>query len=71
MSGKQYNRAVQMHKTVMEAMQRTRFHSFLDTLDVAEKEWIRKGSDTMRASYPGNSFVNLIQSPQFHEIHIR
>ena len=60
-----------MHKTVMEAMQRMRFQSFLDTLNVAEREWIRKGSETMRTAFPGNRFVNLIESPQFHEINVR
>ena len=54
MSGQQYNRSMRCHKIVAEAMQRLRFHDFLDSIPKDESVTACNTLRQLHMSYPDN-----------------
>ena len=68
MSGRNYNRSVRAWKIMMEAMERLRFQSFMQSKPGVMGSFT-EFFDTMLSAFPNDDFMDFVDSPQMQDVY--
>lgn len=68
MNGHHYNRSIRLHKCVAEAMERIRWHSFLDSIIEEDKLQAQSMMNQLSAAFPGEAYRELFASDVFDKV---